>query len=255
MFLAVDIGNTHIDLGLFVAGRLQGQARLPTDPDRDPAHCGLEIRRLLSLPRHGLQAVAIASVVGRMGALLAAACRTLGTAPVLQVDASWDLGLEIAYDSPQKVGIDRLLGAAAARAACPPGRPAIVADAGTAITVDAVTADGVFCGGAIAPGLHLGLQALSGGTSLLPSVPLRADAPLLTRSTAAGIQAGVLHGNAALLDGLFERLEARLDGRAWGLLAGGDGPLLWLRTRRFTRLEPALVLRGLHLAYQRHLQN
>ncbi|NKB65735.1 MAG: type III pantothenate kinase [Candidatus Latescibacteria bacterium] len=252
MLLAVDIGNTHIDLGLFAAGYLQAQSTLPTHPDWDRARWAREMRRVLPLPPQGPAAVAIASVVQDKAALLAKACRTLGAGEIAQVDASWDLGLEIAYDHPQQVGIDRLLGAAAARTACPQGHHAIVADAGTAITVDAVRADGLFCAGAITPGLHLGLGALSGGTSLLPTVPLRADAPLLSRNTPAGLQSGALHGNAALLDGLFERLEARLGAPAWGLLGGGDGPVLWPHTRRFARLEPALVLRGLHQAYCRH---
>jgi type III pantothenate kinase len=144
-----------------------------------------------------------------------------------------------------------VVAAAAAFAERPPGHGVVVADAGTAITVDAVDAEGTFLGGLILPGLRLGLTALGSDTSLLPQVTLDPEAPLLGRSTPTCLQAGALHGGAALLDGLFERIAGLLGTPTTGFLTGGDGPLLARRTSRFARHDPGLVLRGLRLAYLR----
>jgi type III pantothenate kinase len=147
--------------------------------------------------------------------------------------------------------VDRIAAAAAAFASSPDGHAAVVADAGTAITVDAVDAGGTFRGGIIAPGLRLGLQALRRGTSLLPQVELNPGAPLLGTSTRACLEAGALHGGAALLDGLCERMADLLGGPVTAWLTGGDADVLRPLTRRFGRCDPALVLRGLALAWQR----
>ena len=253
MFLSIDIGNTNIDLGLF-----QGDRLLLHDAFHTPSS-GLEIdlRELLRArlaPHLGpakLTGVVVASVVAGLGNVLIDACRDLCSGPLLQAGADWDLGLSIAYDDPTGVGIDRLLAAAAAFARTPEGSGSVVADAGTAITVDAVDPAGTFLGGLIVPGRHLMLDSLHARTSLLPDIALADDPPLLGRNTSTCLQAGTVHGTAAMLDGLFERIALQLDAPLCGFLTGGDSSLLSRHTARFTHCDPALVLYGLRLAFGR----
>ena len=246
MLLAIDIGNTCIDIGLLDGDDLVFRHKCPTAP---PADADLQ-RLLASLDAPPVGAV-IGSVVAELGAAYAEACRGLSSGPVLQASSAWDWGLRIDYDDPARIGIDRLAAAAAAHRATPDGRATVVVDAGTALTVDAIAAEGTFLGGAIAPGLRLGLNALSAGTSFLPQVELAATTPLLGKNTPDGLRSGSLHGSAALVEGLCTRIAATLDSPVAIFLTGGDAPLLQPHIAPIHTCDPDLVLRGLALAYRR----
>lgn len=250
MFLAIDIGNTNVDLGLFSAGALIAHDKVPTHPAAGspghPAQLQRFVEEHASLP--AVQCALIASVVRGMGSLFVEHCRQQGLS-AQQVDSGWDLGLRIDYDHPERVGIDRLLAAAAAFAAAQTA--VVVADAGTAITVDAVDADGTFLGGAIAPGLRMMLAALCAGTSLLPAIEFSEHIALPGKNTADGMRAGVLYGAVGLIDGLCLRLCEMLPANTRSVLTGGDAHELFARTRQIGRCESALVLHGLHLAFRR----
>lgn len=244
MLLAIDIGNTCIDIGLLAGDAPVFRYKCATAA---PADVGLQ-RLLAPLDAPPLGAV-VGSVVAELGAAYAEACRALAAGPVLQASSAWDWGLHIAYDDPVQLGVDRLAAAAAAHRADPGA--AVVVDAGTALTVDAIDAEGTFRGGAMAPGLRLGLNALSAGTSLLPQVEFAGAPPLLGRNTADGLRSGALHGSAALVEGLCSRMAAALDSRVAVFLTGGDGPLLQPHIAAIHTCDPDLVLRGLALAYRR----
>lgn len=246
MLLAIDIGNTCIDIGLLVGDAPVFRYKCSTAP---PAEVGLQ-RLLAPLDAPPLGAV-VGSVVAELGTAYAEACRGLSAGPVLQASSAWDWGLRLDYDDPAQLGVDRLAAAAAAHRAAPAGQAAVVVDAGTALTVDAIDAEGIFRGGAIAPGLRLGLDALSAGTSLLPHVEFAGEPPLLGKNTADGLRSGALHGSAALVEGLCVRMMAALDSPVAVFLTGGDGPLLQPHIAAVHTCDPDLVLRGLALAYRR----
>lgn len=244
MLLAIDIGNTCIDIGLLADDDLVFRYKCSTAP---PAEIGLQrLLAPLAAPRLG---VVVGSVVAELGAAYAEACRGLAAGSVLQASSAWDWGLCIDYDDPAQLGVDRLAAAAAAHRAAPAA--AVVVDAGTALTVDAIDAEGTFRGGAIAPGLRLGLDALSAGTSLLPPVEFAGVPPLLGKNVADGLRSGALHGSAALVEGLCARMTAALGDRVAVFLTGGDGPLLQPHIAAVHTCDPDLVLRGLALAYRR----
>lgn len=247
MLLAIDIGNTCIDIGLLAGDETVCHHKCPTAP---PTDTGLQ-RLLAPLAAPPVGAV-IGSVVAELGAAYAEACRGLVSGPVLQARSAWDWGLRIDYHDPARIGVDRLAAAAAAHRATPAGRAAVVVDAGTALTVDAIDAEGTFRGGAIAPGLRLGLNALSAGTSFLPQVELTSTTPLLGKNTADGLRAGALYGSAALVEGLSARIATALDSPVAVFLTGGDAPLLHPHITAVHTCDPDLVLRGLALAYRRH---
>lgn len=254
MLLVIDIGNTNIDIGVF-NDELLLHRKIPTVIQADEAFYRAQLRTILNpyLESGTLRGGAVGSVVAALGETLAAAARPLCRDKILPVEATWNLGLKIDYDHPARIGIDRLLATAAAFHRIPTGHGLLVADAGTAITVDAVDPDGIFLGGLILPGLQLGLQALHRSASLLPAIELNAQVPLLGKNTGACMQAGALHGSAALLDGLYGRIAAQLDCPLEGFLTGGDSELLQPHVRHFPHVNPALVLEGLRLAYRRRL--
>lgn len=246
MLLAIDIGNTCIDIGLWAGEDPVFHHKYPTAP---PADAGLQ-RLLASLDAPPVGAV-IGSVVAELGAAYAEVCRDFSSGPVLQASSAWDWGLCIDYDDPAQIGVDRLAGTAAAHRAAPAGRAAVVVDAGTALTVDAIDSTGTFRGGAIAPGLRLGLGALSAGTNLLPQVELVSTTPLLGKNTTDALRSGALHGSAALVEGLCAHMAAALDSPVAVFLTGGDSPLLQPHIRAVHTCDPDLVLRGLAFAYRR----
>ena len=256
MFLAIDIGNTHVDLGLFSSEPVRGTPTTEIICDlvshtKHPTHLANpdELQQLLSSLPTPLKGAAIGSVVAGMADIYAELCRPLCQGPVVHLTGTADWKLCIDYDDPDRVGVDRLAAAAAGHYLTPDGHATIIADAGTALTVDAVDAEGTFLGGAIAPGMRLGLQALGAGTSLLPQIEVDAAAALWGKTTAAGLRSGALYGSAALIEGLCHRMAAELDGPTTVFLTGGDSPILHPLITGIDTCDKALVLRGLALAY------
>ena len=247
MLLAIDIGNTCIDIGLLAGDTPVFHHKFPTAPPSD-----VDLQRLLAPLAAPPVGAVIGSVVAELGAAYAEVCLGLCSGPVRQARSTWDWGLSIDYDDPARIGVDRLAAAAAAHRAVPAGRAAVVVDVGTALTVDAIAAEGTFLGGAIVPGLRLGLNSLSVGTSLLPQVELAATTPLLGKNTTDGLRSGALHGSAALVEGLCAHMAAALDSPVAIFLTGGDAPLLQPHIAAVHTCDPDLVLRGLALAYRRH---
>lgn len=131
-----------------------------------------------------------------------------------------ELPLRVAVDHPDRVGIDRLLNAVGVSHRVPAGTPAVVVDAGSAVTVDLVDAEGTFRGGAIFPGLRLMARALNKDTARLPLVEEFTEPHIPGRDTDAAIRAGVYHAVCGGIDRLVELLSAGKPARVF--LAGGD---------------------------------
>jgi len=127
----------------------------------------------------------------------------------------------------------------------------IIADAGTAITVDIVDSSGTFLGGSITPGLNLMNQALKSGTSLLTSVDLKETPLLPAQSTPEGIRSGVLYGAVSTIEGIGLRLAATVSTPSWFVITGGDGPMLFPHVKRYRKYVPNLVLYGLAKVWER----
>src|SRR5262249_4144023 len=158
-------------------------------------------------------------------------------------------------DRPAEVGADRLVNALAA--ARLHGTPAIVADFGTATTFDCVAADGAFVGGAIAPGLELGLEALAARTAKLPRGELRAPDRATARDTVGAIQSGTVLGHLAMANGLLALLRAELadasgvgPGDVHVVATGGLSAAPWTRgLDDVEAIDPDLTLKGLAILH------
>src|SRR5262249_54259099 len=154
-----------------------------------------------------VRSVAIGSVVPRVTGPLSDACmRYFTVGQPLVVDAAADLPITLDVDEPLTVGADRLINTLAASRLF--ARDAIVVDMGTATTFDCITADGVFLGGVIAPGILTSAETLTRRTSKLPATELIVPARVIGRRTEECIRAGVMFGAADAIDGLVHRIKA-----------------------------------------------
>lgn len=253
MLLVVDVGNTETTLGLCDGEVVTDHWRVTTDAARTPDEVFLLLRNLLAaanVPQDRVDGAAIGSVVPSVtGPLATAAARLTASKPVI-IDARSPLGITLAVDEPLTVGADRILNTLAAsrlyRADC------IVVDLGTATTYDCITADGVFLGGVIQPGVRTSAETLFRRTSKLPATELVAPAKVIGTRTEECIRAGVVFGAAESVDGLVRRIKVEWPNKsvpkvvATGGLAGEIKPYC----REIEIVEPDLTLLGLRMAHE-----
>jgi type III pantothenate kinase len=256
MLLAIDIGNTNISSGLFRAGALFATRRAATDPRATVDELEILIDGLLRLDGltiADLDAIAVASVVpGLTGAVDAIAGRH--DRPLL-VAMAGTVPLAIRVDRPGEVGADRLVNALAAARIY--GTPAVVIDLGTATTFDCVAADGAYVGGAIAPGLELGLEALAARTAKLPRIELRTPDVAIGRDTVTAMQSGAIFGYQSLATGLLSRVRAELaeandvdPASVRTILTGGLAATPWASDLPgIDAIDPELTLKGLAIVH------
>lgn len=250
MILAIDIGNTTTNFGVFEGAKLKSQFSVGTQPGRTPDELTLQLKALAKTKHLHLtraRQIIVCSVVPRMTNVLTESLRSLDAVPLRIVGQDLTVPLTNKYRYPEQVGQDRLVGAYAAWHLYQ--QDCLVADFGTAITIDIVTKQREYLGGIIAPGLDISLDALNTRTALLPKVDLREPPELLGRDTANSIRSGVLNGCIAMVDGLVTRLKKEYAPKAKVVATGGASPLIAKYATTINALKPHLVLEGLrHLA-------
>ena len=255
MLLAIDIGNSMVTLGAFEGERLVTTLRVATDTRRLADEYGLLITNLLSL--NGIEparitAIALCSVVPPLTLGFEEVCNTYFGLKPLTVSAGVRTGLRITYDNPKDVGSDRIVDAVAAIELY--GPPVIVVDFGTATVFDAVSRDGVYLGGAIAPGIHVAAEALYLNTSQLRRVELVAPKSAIGQNTSSALQSGLVFGYAGLVDGIVARFKRELGQDARVIGTGGLAGIISRETEVFDTINPDLTLIGLRLIYEMNQQ-
>lgn len=248
MLLALDVGNTSITVGCFRGRRLVGQGRMPTHPTASASYKG-RIKRFLRSKRIEPQAVIISSVVPKATAALKKSLHSLKLPKPLVLGQNVKAPIINQYRIPSQVGQDRLVNAVAACELY--GGPAIVADFGTALTIDLVSAGREYLGGVIVPGMEMALEALHSWTALLPKIRLAPPKELLGRDTASSMRSGIFYGYGALCDGivgLFKRKHAK---GAKVIATGGYAGLIAPFARSIQIVNPNLTLQGLELIYRK----
>jgi type III pantothenate kinase len=256
MLLALDIGNTNVTIGLFRAGALIGTRRAATNARATADEFELLLGGILQLDGISLADVdsfAMASVVPKLTAAVERVAARRGQTLVAATAGSVPLAVRV--DRPDDVGADRLVNALAAARLY--GTPAVVVDFGTATTLDCVAADGAYVGGAIAPGLELGLEALAAKTAKLPRIELVAPDRAIGRNTVHAMQSGTVFGYQALAAGLLDRVRAELadangvdPSGVKAILTGGLSAAPWARSLRgIDAIDPELTLKGLAILY------
>jgi type III pantothenate kinase len=256
MLLVVDVGNSNVTTGLVGGGGLRSVRRAATQAQGTSDELELLLEGLLGLDGLALAdigSIAACSVVPAVTANLErlAARRER---PLLVASAG-NLPLAVRVYRPAEVGADRLVNALAAHRLFP--GPSVVVDCGTATTVDAIGPDGAFLGGAIAPGLELGLDALAARTAKLPRIELRQPSRAIARDTVSAIQAGTVLGYQALVAGLLARVRRELAdligadaARITGIITGGLSAAPWAQGLGEDVVDPDLTLKGLQIFHE-----
>ena len=254
MLLAVDIGNTNITLGGFEGGELAFVARIATVSAATEDEYAASIMNIFSLrgiPRERIDGVIIASVVPPLNTVMRQAIELLFGIKPLLVGPGVRTGVSIHCDTPSTVGADIIAAAAAAGRLY--GAPALIVDMGTATKIIAVDGSGAFIGVSIIPGVTMGLDALSSGTAQLPRVSLEPPSSVIGKNTADCMRSGAIYGNAAMIDGMIERIRAELGYDAPVYATGGLASMILPYCRTEITLDSHLVLKGLNLIYQKNL--
>jgi type III pantothenate kinase len=214
---------------------------------------GIHISGLLAIDGHDRGAIAGVVIASVVPALTAAyedlAMRLTGQRPLV-IGPGLKTGLAIAYENPREVGADRIVNAIAAVDSS--GAPVIVVDFGTATTLDVVDTSGAYLGGAIAPGIETSAEALFRRAARLSAVDLEPPARVVGRNTRESVQAGLLLGEAARVDGLVRRTFAELGYQCPVVATGGLAELMAPLCEMVTAVDADLTLRGLALVWERN---
>lgn len=253
-FIAIDAGNTYIVIGVLNEKKILFSSRLKTDRFKTSDEYAVILYELLRI--HGidgsrLEGGIISSVVPSLKQVLREAVHKITGRRSMIVGPGLKNGLKIQIDNPAQLGSD--LVAEAIAAAAEYDGPVLIFDMSTATTVSVVGRGGKYLGGMIIPGLIVSLEALYSQTAQLPHVSL-AEGPrgVVGTNTNDCIANGVIYGNAAMIDGIAERLSEEL-GEQPHLIATGDAcDLITPYCRQKIRTDKELLLKGLRIIYMKN---
>jgi type III pantothenate kinase len=251
MLLAIDIGNTTVHMGIFKDRDLCATWQIASDVHRktdEYAALFLNLLQNQGLKPADINDTVLCSVVPPLIATFTEMSeKYLKTTPLI-VGAGVKTGVRIRTDNPREVGADRIVHAAAAHHLY--GRPAIIVDMGTATTFDAVSKDGDYLGGVIAPGIGIAAEALFAQTAMLPRVELVHPKQAIGTNTISAMQSGLIFGYVGLIEGVISRIQQELGEKATVIATGGYASLMAKETKIFDVVNPHLVLIGLRLIHE-----
>ena len=253
MLLAVDVGNTQTVLGLFDGERLAEHWRVATEAERTGDELAALLSDLLSLRGLGFDDVSAICLSSAVPLLVRSyqelAERHIG-APLLVLGPGTRTGIPVLYDDPREVGPDRIANAVAARERY--GAPCIVVDFGTSTNFDAVSAQGEYVGGVLAPGIEVSMDALFARAARLTKVDFVEPETVIGKTTVSALQSGLVYGFAGQVDGIVERIRAELGDNAPVIATGGLAELIAPHSRTIEKVDALLTLDGLRLVWDRN---
>ena len=251
MLLAIDVGNTNIVFGVFEGDTLRATWNIATDLHKTADEYAVLLLNLL--PREGLALsdidhAIICSVVPPLDVIFDELIkRYLRTSPLV-ISPGVKTGVRIGIDNPREVGADRVVNAAAAHRLY--GGPIIVIDFGTATTLEAISEEGDYLGGAIAPGIGIAAEALFTRASKLPRIELVPPEHAIGRNTVTAMQSGVMFGYVGLVESLVARIRQELGGKVKVVATGGLASVIAKETKVIDQVNPNLTLVGLRFIHE-----
>lgn len=251
MLLALDIGNSNINFGIFRGKEILEHWRISTDKYKTSDEYGLLFRNLLELKGVDIKTVKgaiISCVVPTLLENILSCIRLYFEVEPIVVEPGIKTGMPILYHNPKEVGADRIVNAVAAfhefKSAV------IVVDFGTATTFDCISDSGEYIGGAIAPGIHVSAEALFGAASKLPKVEIINPNTVIGKTTVHSIQSGLVYGYTGLVDGIVERIRDEMKILTKVVATGGLAELIATQSKTIESVDEFLTLKGLNLLYE-----
>ncbi len=254
MLLVIDSGNTNVVFAVYRGDEQIGSWRCGNDPKRTADEYAVWLSQLLKLSDLSfdvIEASIIASVVPETLFNLKRLCDRYVPGRTLVVkEPGTELGIEILIDRPEQVGADRLVGVIAAHTHY--GGPLMVLDFGTATSFDIADANGNFCGGVLAPGVHNSVEALHMAGRQLPRVDIARPESVIGKATVPAMQSGVYWGYLSMIEGMTARIQQEFGEPMKVIATGGLSALFADATPAIHKTEPALILAGLVEIFKRN---
>lgn len=252
VLLALDVGNTTVTMGVFEDAALRSTWRFSTDVGKLADEHGVLMTSLLQhdgITPEDVAGAVMGSVVPDLDPVFEAVCERYLRVRPLVVGTGVKTGLRIDYDSPRDVGVDRVADAVAAVDKYGPP-PLIIVDLGTGTVFDAISGDGGYIGGAIAPGLGIATEALFRRAAKLHRVELVRPRSAIGHNTGTAVQSGIVFGYVGLVEGIVARFKEELGGETKVIGTGGYAGLIARETDAIDTVDPDLTLHGLRIIYE-----
>ena len=253
MILTIDIGNTNIMFGGFENDELTFVARISTDASQTEDEYASKILNTLAIhnvDKAEIKGAIISSVVPPLNAVMKKAVRFIYGVEPLIVGPGIKTGINIHCDNPASVGSDLICACVATHHIY--GSPSLIVDMGTATKMMVVNGKGTFIGVSIIPGVLMGLRALAEGTAQLPQVSLEAPSSVVGKNTADCMKSGVIFGNAAMVDGMIDRINEEFGEKLPVYATGGLASIIVAHCKHEIMLDEYLVLKGLNILFKKN---
>src|SRR5919201_4257911 len=235
MLLAIDVGNTQTVFGLFEGDLLEEQFRVGTDRTHTGDELAVLLRAFVDLS--SLDGIVLCASVPNLVREYEAFAERWAGVELLVLGPGVPTGVLIRYDDPREVGPDRIANAVAARERY--GTPCLVVDFGTSTNFHGVNAAGEFAGGVLAPGIEISMDALFARAARLPKVPFVAPEGVISQTTVAALQSGLVYGFAGQVDAIVSRIVAELGAEGAPVVAtGGLADLIAPHSSTITAVDP-----------------
>lgn len=253
MILALDVGNTNIVVGCLDDEDVFFECRLSTDKNKTEAEYAVIFKNLIDIYDVDLNKISgaiISSVVPPITNVLKNAVFTVTGCEPVEVDIKMNHGLVINTKNPEELGNDLIVAAVAGLDKFKP--PLVIFDMGTATTISVIDSAGVFRGVSILPGVKTAMYALFDNASQLPAIKIEAPKSVIGTNTIECMQSGAVYGNAAMMDGMIDRIENELGEKTTVLATGGLARFLIPHCTHKIEYDENMMLKGLQILYNKN---
>ena len=253
MILAIDIGNTNIVIGCVDEKKTYFIERLATVKTKTELEYAIDIKVVLELygiSREDIKGGIICSVVPQITSIVRLAAEKVLRRQILVVGPDIKTGLNILMDNPAQLGSDLVAGAVAGINEYP--LPLIILDMGTATTICVIDEKKNYIGGMILPGVMVSLNSLTAHAAQLQGISLEPPRQMIGKNTIDCMKSGIINGNAAVVDGMIDRIEEEIGKKATAVATGGLAKAIVPYCRRKVILDDNLLLKGLLIIYNKN---
>lgn len=250
MILAVDMGNSNIVIGVMDGTNIIFSGRIGTDRSKTGLDFLIQLKTMLDVYNIDIKKIntgILSSVVSELTIHVKNAMEQLLGKKVMVIGAGLKTGLNIKIDNPSSLGSDRVVDAVAALEEY--SAPLIIFDFGTATSVSVIDNNRQYIGGMIIPGVKISQEALAQRTSQLPRISIEVPRTIIGKNTIECMQSGIIHANAAMMDGIIDRINDELDMKATVIVTGGLASTIIPFVKNKVNHEENLLLKGLYYIY------